>query len=107
AVDDWVGSPPRDCVDLRAREEVEAARWVDDFLADDVTDERSGAAQQAMFVLAQVLADAVADALAQRAVPPAPTTAGGLVVEIHRQVLPGGRRGIPLGEGAWPNRLRA
>jgi len=105
AVEECVVSPPRDCVDLRARAEVEAARWVDDFLADDVTDERSVAAQQAMFVLAQVLADAVADALAQRAVPPAPTTAGGLVVEIHRQVLAGVRRVIRLGEVVWTNGL--
>jgi hypothetical protein len=66
AVEECVVVPPREPIDLRARAEVEAARWVDDFLADDVTDQRSIAAQQAMFVLARLLADAVAEAVVQR-----------------------------------------
>jgi hypothetical protein len=66
AVEECVLSPPRDCIDLRARAELEAARWVDDFLADDVRNDKSLAAQQAMFLLAQLVADAVADALIER-----------------------------------------
>jgi hypothetical protein len=66
AVEECVALPPRERIDLRARAEVEAARWVDDFLADDITDQRSIAAQQAMFVLARLLANAVADAVVER-----------------------------------------
>jgi hypothetical protein len=56
-------SPP--CENLRARAELEAARWVDDFIADDVAAMKP-VSESAMFIVAQVLADAVADALRER-----------------------------------------
>jgi hypothetical protein len=62
-VEECVSSPPDDCADLRARAEVEAARWTDDFIADDVVRNQDVATQQSMFVFAEALAGAIADAL--------------------------------------------
>jgi hypothetical protein len=87
AVEECFVAPPRDCFDLRARAEVEAARWVDDFLADDVSDDHSVAAQQAMFVLAQVLADAVADGLVQRGTPPAPVMPARVAAKLRDRLM--------------------
>jgi hypothetical protein len=86
AVEECVLSPPRDGVDLRARAEVEAARWVGDFLADDVTGDKSVLAQQAMLLLAQLVADAVADALILRMSPQSPTVLDRTVEELRRRV---------------------
>jgi hypothetical protein len=83
-VEECVFSPPRDCPDVRARAEIEAARWVDDFLADYATDCASVAAQQMTFLLAQRLADTVAEALIQRARRGGPGIR--LVEQLHRRV---------------------
>jgi hypothetical protein len=83
-VEECVFSPPPDCPDVRARAEIEAARWVDDFLADYATDCASVAAQQMMFLLAQRLADTVAEALIQRASRSSPGIR--LVEQLHRRV---------------------
>ena len=103
AVDECVLYSPRDCVDLQARAEVEAARWVDDFLADDVTHDMSLASQQAMFVLAHLLADAVADALTQRATPPRPIKPGPSVVDLYRRVTVALMSVIGLSAVVWSN----
>ena len=66
AVPERVLAPPPDCSDPRLRAEVEAASWVDDFIADDVRNDQAVASQRAMFQLACLLADAVADALTAR-----------------------------------------
>jgi hypothetical protein len=66
AVQECVLTPPPDGPDLRARAEVEAASWVDDFIADDAPHDEAVAAQQAMFQLACLVADAVAEALTAR-----------------------------------------
>ena len=66
AVQECVLAPPPDCFDPRRRAEVEAASWVDDFIADDVRNDQAVASQRAMFQLACLVADAVADALTAR-----------------------------------------
>ena len=63
AVEECVLTPPPDCPNVRTRAEVEAASWVDDFIADDPNDEMS---QQAMVQLACLVAEAVAEALTLR-----------------------------------------
>jgi hypothetical protein len=63
AVQECVLSPPRGCTDLRARAGVEAASWLDDFFADDAESEWDVLTQQMMFLLAELVADAMADAL--------------------------------------------
>jgi hypothetical protein len=85
AVEECVVTVQPDCVDLRARAKVEAARWVDDFLADDVRDERYVGAQQAMFLLAQLLADAVADALIHRDTRPRPIASGRTIGDVYQR----------------------
>jgi hypothetical protein len=67
AVQECVLTPPLDCADPRLRAEVEAVSWVDDFIADNATHDEAVATQQAMFQLACLVADAVADALTARA----------------------------------------
>ena len=68
AVEECVLAPPPDCSDLSARAEVEAASWVDDFIADDAAPDEDFAAQQAvMFQLASLVAAAIAEALTARA----------------------------------------
>jgi hypothetical protein len=64
AVEECVLAPPPDCPNLCAHAEVEAASWVDDFIADDATNGETLVSQQVMFQLACVVADAVAEALA-------------------------------------------
>ena len=71
AVQECVLAPRPDGPTLAVRAEVEAASWVDDFIADDATHDEALLAQQAMFQLACLVADAVADALT------APTPAAG------------------------------
>jgi len=45
AVQERVLAPPPDCSDPRLRVEVEAASWVDDFIADDVRNDQAVASQ--------------------------------------------------------------
>ena len=66
AVEECVLAPPPGCANLRIRAEVEAASWVDDFIADDAPNDEDVVSQQAMFQLACRLADAVAEALTVR-----------------------------------------
>jgi hypothetical protein len=67
AVEECVLGPPPDCSNVAARAEVEAASWVDDFIADKAGNEGDVVSQQAaMFQLACLVADAVAEALTDR-----------------------------------------
>src|SRR5206468_8600589 len=66
AVQECVLTPPPDGPDLRARAEAEAASWVDDYIADDAPPDEAVVARQAMFQLACLVADAVAEALTAR-----------------------------------------
>ena len=66
AVEECVLAPPPGCANVRIRAEVEAASWVDDFIADDAPNDEDVDSQQALFQLAGRLADAVAEALTVR-----------------------------------------
>jgi hypothetical protein len=65
-VEECVLAPSPDWPNLRTRAEVVAASWVDDFVADDATNDEDVVSQQAMIQLACLVADAVADALTVR-----------------------------------------
>jgi hypothetical protein len=84
AVEECVLCPPPDCTDVRARAEVEAARWVDDFIADDATNDDDVVIQQVMFLLAQMVADAVVDALLATHLHETPRS-GALVEQLRRR----------------------
>ncbi len=66
AVEECMLAPPPHCLNLAVRAEVEAASWVDDFIADDAADDEALLSQHAMFQLACLVADAVAEALSVR-----------------------------------------
>ena len=69
AVEECVLTPPPDCADPRLRAELEAVSWVNDFIADDAPHDEAVVAQHAMFQLACLVADAVADALTAHILP--------------------------------------
>ncbi len=66
AVEECMLAPPPHRLNLAVRAEVEAASWVDDFIADDAADDEALLSQHAMFQLACLVADAVAEALSVR-----------------------------------------